>query len=133
MRKQRSDGMRFTGVIMQQLLAVLAAFGVIFLLLCVFAFITAHMDAGDSVFAGMSTAALFVGAYAGGYVCGRRRKRCGFMMGAVTGLLVFIIVLVLGSIFLGTAESVSHTGKLFLTVAAAAVGGAAGVNHKKNV
>ena len=133
MRKQKSDRMRFAGVVMQQLVAVFAAFGVIFLLLCVFSFMMAHLDASDSVFAGMSTAALFIGAYVGGYVCGRRRKRCGLMMGAVTGLLVFLVILALGSIFLGAAEGFSHTGKLFLTVAAAAVGGAVGVNHKKNV
>ena len=131
MRRQRSCRIRGIGLAAEQFVALAAASGVMLLVLCAMAFLVTKIDAGKSVLSAMSTGALAVGAYFGGYVGGRRRKRNGLAMGALTGLLIFVVILVLGGIFVKTTENFSPLAKLFLSVIAAAVGGAVGVNTKR--
>ena len=131
MRQHRMNRSRGVGFAAEQLVALAAAAGVILLLLCAMAFLLTRIDAGESVLSAMSTGALAIGAYTGGYVGGRRRKRRGFLMGALTGLIIFVMILVLGGIFVKSTENFSPFAKLFLTVSAASVGGAVGVNTKR--
>ncbi|MBE6872883.1 TIGR04086 family membrane protein [Ruminococcus sp.] len=131
MRAHRSNRSRGVGIAVEQLAALAAAAGMTMLLLCAMAFLLTKLDAGRSVFSAVSTGALAIGAYFGGYVGGRRRKSRGLAMGALTGLLIFLLILVLSSIFVKTAENFSPFAKLFMTVFAAAVGGAVGVNTKR--
>ena len=131
MRRNRTNKGRGVCIAAEQLVALSAAAGVVLLLLCAMAFLAAKIDAGSSVFSAMSTGALAVGAYCGGYAGGRRRKRNGLAMGALTGLLIFVIILVAGVIFVRSTEHFSPVGKLMLTVVFAAAGGAVGVNTKR--
>ncbi len=131
MRAHRTNRSRGVSVAAEQLMALAAAAGMTMLLLCAMAFLLTRIDAGKSVFSAVSTGALAIGAYFGGYVGGRKRKSKGLAMGALTGLLIFVIILVLGSIFVNTSENFSPFSKLFMTVFAAAVGGAVGVNTKR--
>ena len=130
MRKHRSNA-RGLGIAAEQIIALTVAAGVILLLICAMAFLLTKIDAGKSVLSAMSTGALVIGAYFGGYTGGRRRKRNGLAAGALTGLLMFVIILIAGSIFAGYSARITSFGKLLLTVAAGSVGGAVGVNTKR--
>ncbi|SFB77748.1 TIGR04086 family membrane protein [Ruminococcus albus] len=130
MRKHRSNA-RGLGIVAEQIVALTVAAGVILLLVCAMAFLLTKIDAGKSVLSAMSTGALVIGAYFGGYTGGKRRKRNGLAAGALTGLLMFVFILITGSIFAGYSARITSFGKLLLTVAAASIGGAIGVNVKR--
>ena len=130
MRKHRSNS-RGLGIAAEQMLALIVAAGVILLLICAMAFLLTKIDAGKSVLSTVSTGALVIGAYFGGYTGGRKRKRNGLAAGALTGLLMFIFILIAGSIFAGYSARITSFGKLLLTVAAASIGGTVGVNTKR--
>ena len=133
MRQHRTGFRRGVGCAAEQLIALTAAAGVLLLLLCAAAFAMTKIDAGKSVLSTISMGALMIGAYFGGYTGGRRRKRSGLASGALTGLLIFAIISIAGNIFVKAASGIPSFGKLLLIVAAAAVGGAVGVNYKRDV
>jgi putative membrane protein (TIGR04086 family) len=130
MRKHRSK-VRGLGIAAEQMIALTVAAGVIMLLICAMAFLLTKIDAGKSVLSAMSTGALVTGAYFGGYTGGRKRKRNGLTAGALTGVLMFVIILIAGSIFAGYSARITSFGKLLLTVTAASIGGVVGVNTKR--
>ncbi len=79
----------------------------------------------------MSTLALCTGAFSGGYVSGKKRRKNGLLMGILCGVFVFIIIVVVSHFFSKAVESFSMPTKLLLTLVCAGVGGVAGVNSKQ--
>lgn len=114
------------------LLSAVAALGVVALILLVFAFLISKIDAKDFTLSVMSTIALAVGAYVGGYISGKRRKHNGLLMGALCGVFIFLIILLLGAFFSKTVESFPTSAKLVVTLVCAAAGGVVGVNSKSS-
>lgn len=114
------------------LLSAVAALGVVALILLVFAFLISKIDAKDFTLSVMSTIALAVGAYVGGYISGKRRKHNGLLMGALCGVFIFLIILLLGAFFSKTVESFPASAKLVVTLVCAAAGGVVGVNSKSS-
>lgn len=95
-----------------------------------FAFLVARIDATDIILSAMSTLALCIGAFSGGYVSGKKRRRNGLLMGALCGVFIFIIIVVVSHFFSKSVESFSMTTKLILTLVFAAMGGVVGVYSK---
>lgn len=93
-------------------------------------FIVARIDATDIILSAMSTLALCIGAFAGGYVSGKKRRKNGLLLGALCGVFVFILIVVVSHFFSKTVESFSMPTKLVLTVLCAGIGGVVGVNSK---
>ena len=110
--------------------SALLSFAVMLVVLAVFAFIITKIDATDFMLSVMSTVALCVGAYAGGYVSGRKRRKNGLLMGILCGVFIFLTIVVLSAIFSKTVQSFSVPVKLVLTLVCAGVGGVVGVNAK---
>ncbi|MBR1863641.1 MAG: TIGR04086 family membrane protein [Ruminococcus sp.] len=100
-------------------------------LLAVFAFLITKIDTKDLGLSVMSTAALGAGAFAGGYVSAKRRRKNGLLMGVLCGLFIFIIIAVLSALFSKATESFSPSAKLTVTLICAGVGGVAGVNSRR--
>ena len=94
----------------EPLFSAVIAFGIMLLIIGGFAFIITKIDAQDFMLSVMSTAALAVGAYAGGYISGKRRRRNGLLMGVLCGVFIFLVI----------------------TLVCAAAGGVVGVNSKRN-
>ncbi|ADU22495.1 TIGR04086 family membrane protein [Ruminococcus albus] len=132
MRKHRSHR-RNSGIAAEQIVALTAAAGIILLLLCAIAFMLTKIDAGKDALSAMSTGTLMIGAYFGGYTGGKRRRRNGLISGALTGLLIFLIILTAGSIMAGVTSKISFFTKFVITILAASIGGAVGVNSKKEM
>ncbi|MGN0602132.1 MAG: TIGR04086 family membrane protein [Oscillospiraceae bacterium] len=119
-------------VIADTVLSSLLGFVVIFLCVLFFAFIVTKIDATDKVINVLSGIALCVGAYAGGYISAKKRRKNGLLMGILCGLFMFLIILVAGSFFVKTTSGFSPSIKLILTLVCGAIGGIVGVNSKRN-
>ena len=113
------------------LMSVFAAFVIIFALITGFAFIITKIDATDFMLSVMSTVALCTGAYAGGYISGKRRRKNGLLMGILCGVFIFLTIVILSAIFSKAVESFSVPVKLILTLVCAGIGGVVGVNSKE--
>ena len=99
-------------------------------LIMVFGFFISKIDATDIIISAMSTFALCIGAFSGGYVSGKRRRKNGLIMGILCGAFVFMIVVLLSHFFSKAVESFSMPAKLVLTLICAGIGGVVGVNSK---
>lgn len=111
-------------------IAILAGFIITGLVLLFFSFILTKIDAPDKVIKLLSTVALGVGTYFGGYVCSRHKHNRGIFRGALCGFVMFCMVVILGAIFADTVLSFSATTKLVLTLVCGAIGGIVGANSK---
>ncbi len=111
-------------------LAILAGFLITALVLLFFSFILTKIDAPDKVIKLLSTVALGVGTYFGGYICSKHKHNRGIFRGALCGFIMFCIIVIFGAIFADTVLSFSSTSKLVLTLVCGAIGGIVGANSK---
>ncbi|CDA73197.1 putative uncharacterized protein [Ruminococcus sp. CAG:579] len=110
------------------LLSALAGFSLVFLGLLLFSFIMTRIDVSEPVLSVLTSLALCVGAYVGGYTASRRRRRNGLLMGVCCGLFMFLVIFALSYFFAGTAGGFSASAKLIMTLVCAGTGGVIGVN-----
>lgn len=81
----------------------------------------------------ISLAFIGIGGLLGGYISARLNKSAGLAVGALTGLIVFIIILIVGlSQSVGTI-TILTIYKLLVTVVFSALGGVLGVNKKNKI
>lgn len=133
MKLQKVFRYRRASYFTEPLIALASAFAVIIGVLCIFAFFLTKIDASDLTLSVMSTVALGTGAYAGGYVSAKRRKRNGLLMGVLCGIFIFLTIMILSAFFSKAVESFSPSAKLVVTLVCAAVGGVVGVNSRKSL
>ena len=126
MKNNRLFGGRKLSVLSSTAISACVGCGAIFVAVLAFAYVITKIDATDLMLSVMSTAALGIGAYAGGYVCGKRQRRNGLLSGVLCG------VFILSALFSKAAESFSVPAKLVLTLVCAGVGGVVGVNSKSS-
>ena len=112
--------------------AALCGSGAVFVLIVIFGAVMTRIDIGDGVLSVLTSAALCVGAYFGGYVAARKRRQSGLLMGALCGLIMFGVIFAGSYFFAGTAGGFSGSAKLVMTLVCGAVGGIVGVNSRKN-
>jgi putative membrane protein (TIGR04086 family) len=123
MKNNRFFGGRKLSVLSSTALSACVGCGAIFVAVLAFAYVITKIDATDLMLSVMSTAALGIGAYAGGYVCGKRQRRNGLLSGVLCGVFIFLIIVILSALFSKAAESFSVPAKLVLTLVCAGVGG----------
>ncbi len=75
-------------------------------------------------------AAACIGAFLGGFISARISGSAGMLIGAVSGALMFILLLAAGAILGQLPEAVSLL-RLVLMVLSGAIGGVVGVNRKR--
>lgn len=110
--------------------AILAGFLITMLVLLFFSFVLTKIDAPDKVIKLLSTVALGVGTYFGGYICSKRKHNKGIYRGALCGFIMFCMIVIIGAIFANTVLSFSVTSKFVLTLVCGAIGGIVGANSK---
>ena len=112
------------------LISTLTAFGIIAVFLTGFAFLMTRVDVSDFVIDVMTAVALGTGAYAGGYICGKGRRKNGLLMGILCGFIIMFVISLMG-VFLSEEKSgISVPVKLILCIVCAGIGGIVGVNSK---
>ena len=132
MKNNRLFGGRKLSVLSSTAISACVGCGAIFVAVLAFAYVITKIDATDLMLSVMSTAALGIGAYAGGYVCGKRQRRNGLLSGVLCGVFIFLIIVILSALFSKAAESFSVPAKLVLTLVCAGVGGVVGVKSKSS-
>lgn len=110
----------------------LMGFVIVFLCVLFFAFLITKINATDKIISVMSGIALCVGAYTGGFISAKKRKKNGLLMGVLCGLFMFLIILIIGSVFVKAVSGCSPSVKLILTLICGGVGGIVGVNSKNS-
>lgn len=100
----------------------------ILILFSVFLYNTTDMIKSFTVFSSISLSA---GAFSGGYICGLFRRKNGLYEGFFCGFIIYIMLLVTGSIYLNSFEEVMSIRKFLICVIPASAGGVVGVNHKR--
>ena len=127
---------RFTNVRLSVLtntaFSALSGFAIIIVCILAFAFIITKIDVTDKVVSVLSSAALCAGAYAGGFISAKKRRKNGLFMGVLCGLFMFFIILIVSTFFIQTISGFSPSLKLILTLIFGAIGGIVGVNSKNN-
>lgn len=117
-------------VIADTALSSLVGFVIIFVCTLFFAFVITKIDVTDKVISVLSGIALCIGAYFGGFVSAKKRRKNGLFMGVLCGLFMFLIIVVIGSLFVRSVSGFSPTVKMILTLVCGAIGGVVGVNSK---
>ncbi len=112
--------------------SALSGFAIIIVCILAFAFIITKIDVTDKVVSVLSSAALCAGAYAGGFISAKKRRKNGLFMGVLCGLFMFFIILIVSTFFIQTISGFSPSLKLILTLIFGAIGGIVGVNSKNN-
>ena len=113
-------------------ISALAGLGVIFALILLFAYLITKIDLSDTIISVLTSAALCVGAYTGGLISAKKRRKNGLLMGILCGVFMFFIIFIISSFFAQTAAGFSGSSKLVMTLIFAAVGGVVGINSKNN-
>lgn len=101
------------------------------LIFLVLSFIMTKIDLSKGLAQVLSVSALGIGSYFGGFICAKKYRRNGLIRGAVCGFSIFVIVLIIGSVFAGSILEFSASTKLMLVIITGAIGGAVGVNSKR--
>ena len=105
---------------------------IILLIILLFSYIPTVIDVPEPVVSVITAAALCIGAYSAGYICARRNKKNGLLMGIICGGIIFLVLFTVSIIFAGSTEGLSGGAKLFMVLLCGAVGGIIGVNGKNN-
>jgi len=107
--------------------------GILVIIVCLFAFsiLMTKFDAPEAMVSFMSSLALCIGAYSGGYIASKRRRQNGLLMGIVTGIAIYFLILVVGLIFAKSSITFGFFSKLILTLICGAIGGIVGINSRK--
>lgn len=128
-RKKRFSEGRLS-VVTNTLFSSLGGFAVVIMCILAFAFIITKIDVTDKIVTVMSSVALCIGAYAGGFLAAKKRRRNGLLMGILCGLFMFFVILVISTFLIQTVSGFSPSLKLILTLLFGAIGGIVGVNSK---
>ena len=106
--------------------------GIVVILICllIFSLFMTKFDAPEPMVSVMSSLALCVGAYVGGYIAAKRRRQNGMIIGILTGIVIYCVIFFAGEIFAKNSITFSFLTKLIMTLICAAIGGVFGVNSK---
>lgn len=130
-RRRRFTNNRIS-VLTNTAFSALSGFAVIIIFILAFAFIATKIDVTDKIISVISSAALCAGAYAGGFISAKKRRKNGLFMGILCGLFMFFIIIIISTFFVRTISGFSPSLKLILTLIFGAVGGIVGVNSKNS-
>ena len=99
--------------------------------LAIFAFTMTLHDFGGAFFIAGTTAILALGGFLAGFVAARIRRQNGMAIGALSGVLLYLLYLGLSLLTFGLAFGPMAITKLAICVIPACLGGVWGVNYRK--
>lgn len=107
--------------------------GILVVIICLllFSFLMTKVDAPDGIISAMSVIALCVGSFVGAYVASRKRRQNGLITGILTGVIIYIGILLLGVIITKTSTNIGFFPKLIIALICGAIGGVIGVNSRQ--
>lgn len=132
MPKSREKGHAGKGGTPLREIAVSAGMGAaaVLVLLTIFALIISAQDIPNSLTAPMVTLALVTGTLLAGYRCGRRLRQNGIANGALTGGLMYLVLLAVSLMMPENEVGLLALYKCLMMLAGGAVGCVLAVNHR---
>lgn len=132
MPKSREKGHAGKGGTPLREIAVSAGMGAaaVLVLLTVFALVMSAQDIPNSLTAPMVTLALAAGTLLAGYRCGRRLRQNGMANGALTGGLMYLVLLAVSLMMPENEVGLLALYKCLMMLASGAVGCVLAVNHR---
>lgn len=132
MPKSREKGHADKGGTPLREIAVSAGMGAaaVLVLLTIFALIISAQDIPNSLTAPMVTLALVAGTLLAGYRCGRRLRQNGIANGALTGGLMYLVLLAVSLMMPENEVGLLALYKCLMMLAGGAVGCVLAVNHR---
>lgn len=130
--KTRREDMPIIGKMVRPLVwGIVAGIAVCLLLLLLMAAVMTAKDIPQAAVTPMAVVAAAAGAFTGGLTAARIARENGWLLGAIAGLLLYVLVALCGMIFLQDVNGEYVLLKLGILVACGAVGGMLGVNLRK--
>lgn len=132
MPKSREKGHAGKGGTPLREIAVSAGMGAaaVLVLLTIFALIISAQDIPNSLTAPMVTLALVTGTLLAGYRCGRRLRQNGIANGALTGGLMYLVLLAVSLMMPENEVGLLALYKCLMMLAGGAVGCVLAINHR---
>jgi putative membrane protein (TIGR04086 family) len=125
--KQQTDIKQF---LMTAMSGILGAFIISVLFLAAFSILMTAKDMPSTAVMPFACISISAGAMGGGVVSSRLYRSRGLMIGAVTGLLFYIILYIVGIIMRQADLNAMFLLKIFLSIIFGAIGGIIGINMK---
>jgi len=100
----------------------------IFVAMLLMAFVITKIDFSESVSLTLATIAIVVGTFFSGFVSARLFKRRGLFVGLITGLLVFMLLVVISLALTSSSISTLFLIRLVMVAFSSSLGGIVGVN-----
>lgn len=132
----KSDKSRNSGTVAKAVKAVavgtVVGFGICMLILLVITFMLVKIqNFPEALVVPVAISTACIGAFFGGYFSARVKKNNGLAMGAVCSLLMFVVLLLIGSAFLGDAFGIVSLLRMGVMLISGAIGGVLGVNKRR--
>ncbi len=107
---------------------------VTFIFMCIFAFMATNFDFSEDMLLILSLVSMTLGSMFGGFVAGKINKEKGFIIGAINGFVLFLIITLISLIFNQNSITIVTLIKLVTLVLSSMIGGVIGVNttHKRH-
>ena len=129
-RKEDSSVM-IKRVVRPVVIGTVAGAGCCLLLLLLMAAVMASSDIPKAAVTPMAVAAAAIGAFVSGIIAARISRERGLLLGAVCGLLLYLLVMIAGFAMLREIRGAYAVVKLAVMIGCAAFGGVLGVNMGK--
>lgn len=101
-------------------------------MLLLFSLVMTMKDVPQGAVSTLTAVSIAIGCLAGGFASAKLHQRAGLATGAVTGFLLYLILMFIGSGVQGAMPSASVLIKFAVSLASGGIGGIFGVNfHKK--
>ena len=130
--REKGHGVKGSGPPPLREIAISAGMGsaVVLALLTVFALVMSAQDIPGGLTASMVTTTLVVGTLAAGYRCGRQLRQNGIVNGALTGGMMYLVLLAISLTVLRNEVGLLALYKCLLMLGGGAIGCILAVNHR---
>ena len=132
--REKGHGVKGSGPPLREI-AISAGMGsaVVLALLTVFALVMSAQDIPGGLTASMVTTTLVVGTLAAGYRCGRQLRQNGIVNGALTGGMMYLVLLAISLTVPRNEVGLLAQYKCLLMLGGGAIGCILAVNHRSKV
>ncbi|CDZ24197.1 hypothetical protein CCDG5_1080 [[Clostridium] cellulosi] len=102
------------------------------ILLLIFSFIMTVRDIPEGVVPTLSAISVSIGSIVGGFVSAKMFGKSGLIVGALIGLVLFLIMMLAGAAVQGNGAKVSALIKAVVSLVSGGIGGVVGVNSRRS-
>lgn len=129
MRKNKNEV--WDNIFIWAVICAVSGIAVCISVLLIFSFLLYNTTDMIKSFTVFSSISLIAGTFSGGYICGLFRRKNGIYEGFFCGFIIYIILLVIGSIYFQSFANLISIRKFLFCVIPSSFGGVIGVNHKR--